>query len=49
MDNLKTKANDLDVNELKVVCVNLKNLRDVASKRVAKNTISSTLNKKVNN
>ena len=37
MNNLKTKVDDLDVDKLKTVSVNLKNLIDVVSKEVVKN------------
>ena len=49
MNNLKTKIDDLDVDKLKKIPVNFKNLNDVVDKEVIKNTKFNTLKTKVNN
>ena len=48
LNNLKTKADDLDVCKLKTVSVVLKKVRDVVDKQVVQNTKLNTLKKKVN-
>ena len=47
-NNSKTKVDDLNVVKLKTVPVELKELSDVASKEVVKNTKLNKLNVKVN-
>ena len=49
MNNLKAKADDLDVDKLKTAPVNLKKLNDEVSKEFVKNTKFSKLNTRVNN
>ena len=49
LNNLKAKADDLDVDKLKTAPVNLKKLNDEVSKEVVKNTKFSKLNTRVNN
>ena len=49
LNNLKAKADDLDVDKLKTVPVNLKKLNDEVSKEVVKNTKFNKLNTRVNN
>ena len=49
LNNLKTKANDLDVGKLKTILVDLKKLSDVLDNELAKNTKFNTLKTKVNN
>ena len=44
---LKTKADDLEVDKFKTVLVDLKKLRYVVSKKVAKNIKSKKLNTKI--
>ena len=48
MNNLKRTIDDLDVAKSKTVPVDFKKLNDIVSKEVVKNTISKTLNLKVN-
>ena len=48
-NNLKTKADDLDVGKLKTVPVYLKKLSDVVDNKGVKNTKLNTLKAKVNN
>ena len=43
LNNLKTKANDLDVAKLKTARVDLKKLSDVVDNKVVKNTNFNTL------
>ena len=47
--NLKSKVDDLDADKLKTAPVNLKQLSDVVSKNVVKNTNLNKLNMKINN
>ena len=47
MNNLKTKADDLDFGKLKTVPVNVKKVNDVVDNEVAKNRKFSTLKAKV--
>ena len=49
LNNLKTKADDLDVGKLKTVPADLKKLSDVAANEVVKSTKFNTLKTKVNN
>ena len=49
LNNLKTKVDDLDVGELKITPVYLKELSHVVDNKVVKNTEFSTLKTKVNN
>ena len=49
LNNLKAKADDLDVDKLKTAPVNLKKLNDEVSKEVVKNTKFNKLNTRVNN
>ena len=49
MNNLKAKADDLDVGKLKTVPADLKKLSDVAANEVVKSTKFNTLKTKVNN
>ena len=49
LNNLKAKADDLDVDKLKTAPVNLKKLNDEVSKEVVKNTKFNELNTRVNN
>ena len=49
LNNLKAKADDLDVDKLKTAPVNLKKLNDEVSKEVVKNTKFKKLNTRVNN
>ena len=49
LNNLKTKADDLDVGNLKPVPINLKKLSDAVDNEVVKNTKLNTLNTKINN
>ena len=48
LNNWKTKINDLDVGKLKTVHIVLKNLSDIVSKKVVKNTKFNILKTKVN-
>ena len=48
LNNLKTKADDLDFSKLKTIPVELKKLSDVINKQVVKNTEFNTLKTKVN-
>ena len=48
MNNLKAKADDIDVGKLKTVLVNMKKLSDVVGNAVVKNTKFNTLKRKVN-
>ena len=48
LNNLKTKVDDLDIDELKTVPVELKKLSDVVENEVVKNTKYNTLKTKVN-
>ena len=48
LNNLKTKVDDLDIDELKTVPVELKKLSDVVKNEVVKNTKCNTLKTKVN-
>ena len=48
LNNLKTKVDDLDIDELKTVPVELKKLSDVVKNEVVKNTKYNTLKTKVN-
>ena len=48
MNNLKAKADDIDVGKLKTVLVNMKKLSDVVGNVVVKNTKFNTLKRKVN-
>ena len=43
LNNLKTKADDLDIRNMKTVPVNLKKISDVEDSGVAKNTKFNTL------
>ena len=47
MNNLKTKADDLDFGKLKTVPVNVKKVNDVVDNEVAKNRKFNTLKAKV--
>ena len=47
-NNLKTKVDDLDVDQLKSLPTDLKKLGDVVSKEVVKKIVNSKLNTKVN-
>ena len=47
-NNLKIEVDDLDVDKLKTVPVDLKELRDVVSKEVVKKSKFNKLNSKVN-
>ena len=49
MDNLKKEVEDLDVDKLKTFPVYLKELGDVVSKQVVKNSKFNKLNLKLNN
>ena len=49
LNNLKTKAHDLDVGKLKTVSLDLKKLSDVVDNEVVKKTKFSTLKTAVNN
>ena len=49
LNNLKTKVDDLDVENLKTARVDLKKLKDVVSKEVVKKTMYNKLNMKINN
>ena len=49
MNNLKTKVDDLDLDELKTAPVDLKKLCDVVDNEFVKNTKFDTLKTKVNN
>ena len=49
MNNLKTKADDLDVAKLQTVPVDLKKLSDVVDNGVVENTKFNTLKTKSNN
>ena len=49
LNNLKTKADDLDVGKLKAVPIDLKKLSDVVDNDVVKNIKFNTLKTKVNN
>ena len=49
LNNLKAKADDLDVDKLKTAPVNLKKLNDEVSKEVVKNTKFNELYTRVNN
>ena len=49
LNNLKAKADDLDVDKLKTAPVNLKKLNDEVSKEVVKNTKFNKLNTRINN
>ena len=49
LDNLKIEVEDLDVDKLKTFPVDLKELGDVVSKEVVKNSKFDKLNSKVNN
>ena len=49
MNNLKTKVDDLDIGELKIIPVDLKKLNDAVDNDVVKNTKFNTLKTKVNN
>ena len=49
LNNFKTKIDDLDVGELKIVPTDFKKLCDVVSKEVLKKTMYNKLNTKVNN
>ena len=48
LNNLKTKVDDLDIDELKTVPIELKKLSDVVKNEVVKNTKYNTLKTKVN-
>ena len=48
LNNLKAKADDLDVGKLKTVPADLKKLSDVAANEVVKSTKFNTLKTKVN-
>ena len=48
MNNLKAKADDIDVGKLKTVLVDMKKLSDVVGNVVVKNTKFNTLKRKVN-
>ena len=48
MNNLKAKADDIDVGKLKTVLVNMKKLSDVVGNVVVENTKFNTLKRKVN-
>ena len=48
LNNLKTKADDLDFSKLKTIPVEFKKLSDVINKQVVKNTEFNTLKTKVN-
>ena len=48
LNNLKTKVDDLDVDQLKSLPTELKKLGDVVSKEVVKKIVNSKLNTKVN-
>ena len=48
MNNLKSKADDIDVGKLKNVLVDMKKLSDVVDNVVVKNTKFNTLKRKVN-
>ena len=47
MNNLKTKADDLDFGKLKTIPVNMKKVNDVVDNEVAKNRKFNTLKAKV--
>ena len=49
LDNLKIEVEDLDVDKLKTFPVDLKELGDVVSKEVVKNSKFNKLNSKVSN
>ena len=49
MNNLKTKVDDLDIGELKIIPVDLKKLNDAVDNDVVKNTKFNTLKTKVSN
>ena len=48
LNNLKRKIDDLDVDNLKTVPIDLKNIRDVVDNEVVKNTKFNTLKPKGN-
>ena len=48
MNNLKAKADDIDVGKLKTVLADMKKLSDVVDNVVVKNTKFNTLKRKVN-
>ena len=48
LNNLKTKAEDLDAGKVKTAPIDLKRLSDVVDNKVAKYTESNTLKTKVN-
>ena len=48
MNNLKAKADDIDVGKLKTVLVDMKKLSDVVDNVIVKNTKFNTLKRKVN-
>ena len=48
LNNLKTKADDLDIGKLKAALVDLKKLSDVVDNKVLKNTKFNTLKTKGN-
>ena len=48
MNNLKAKADDIDVGKLKTVLVNMKKLSDVVGNVAVENTKFNTLKRKVN-
>ena len=48
MNNLKAKADDIDVGKLKTVLVDMKKLSDVVGNVVVENTKFNTLKRKVN-
>ena len=49
LNNLKIKLDDIDIDMLKIVVVDLKKLRNVASKEVLENMVYNKLNIKVSN
>ena len=49
LNNLQPKVDDLNVDKLETVSLDLKNISDVVSKKVVKQTVYNKLNTKVNN
>lgn len=49
MNNLKSTTHDLDIDKMKTVPIDMKNVSHIVDKNVVKNTESKKLNTKVNN
>ena len=49
MNNLKSTTHDLDIDKMKTVPIDMKNVSHIVDKNVLKNTESKKLNTKVNN